>query len=178
MSTDGLITISSRHSVKETIDRLATALAAKGIAVFARIDHGAGAASVALALRPTELLIFGSPKGGTPLMQARQSIGIDLPLKMLAWQDESGKVRLSYNDIGWLARPTGSAPKPTPRSRAWRSCSPPSPPPPPADRRACPARRAGDSGDGPPDRSISGPPNGGSIGLCCRFGRRRCRRPR
>jgi uncharacterized protein (DUF302 family) len=107
MPSTGLIALSSRHTVKETIDRLAAALAAKGIAVFARIDHGAGAASVGMALRPTELLIFGSPKGGTPLMQSRQSIGIDLPLKMLAWQDEAGKTWLAYNDISWLAQRHG-----------------------------------------------------------------------
>lgn len=104
MSEDGLITITSRHPVKETIDRLEAALAARGITVFARIDHAAGAAAVGLPLRPTELLIFGHAKSGTPLMQAAQSIGIDLPLKMLAWQDESGRVALSYNDIAWLAR--------------------------------------------------------------------------
>jgi len=75
--------------------------------VFARIDHAAGAASVGMELRPTELLIFGQPRTGTPLMQAVQSIGIDLPLKMLAWQDEAGKVLLAFNDMVWLARRHG-----------------------------------------------------------------------
>jgi uncharacterized protein (DUF302 family) len=107
MSEDGLVTIASRYTVSETIDRLRNSLDARGIAVFARIDHGAGAQSVGLALRPTELLIFGNPKAGTPLMQSRQTIGIDLPLKTLAWQDEEGRVWLSYNDVSWLARRHG-----------------------------------------------------------------------
>jgi uncharacterized protein (DUF302 family) len=77
--------------------------------VFARIDHAAGAAEVGLPLRPTELLIFGNAKGGTPLMQAEQVIGIDLPLKALVWQDEAGVTWLSYNDPTWLARRHGLA---------------------------------------------------------------------
>src|SRR4051812_35509830 len=104
MSEEGLVTIASNHSVHDTADRLAAILAAKSITVFARIDHAAGAASVGQELRPTELLIFGNPKAGTPLMQARQTIGIDLPLKALAWQDGGSKVWLSYNDVRWLAR--------------------------------------------------------------------------
>lgn len=104
MSDDGLNTIASTHSVKETVDRLEAAVKAAGITVFARIDHAAGAASVDMPLRPTQLLIFGNPKGGTPLMQSRQTIGLDLPLKMLAWEDGSGKVWLTYADIGWLAQ--------------------------------------------------------------------------
>jgi uncharacterized protein (DUF302 family) len=107
MPAAGLISIESRHPVAATIDRLASTLAARGVTVFARIDHAAGAASVGMALRPTELLIFGQPQAGTPLMQAAQSIGIDLPLKMLSWQDEAGKVWLSFNDMGWLARRHG-----------------------------------------------------------------------
>jgi uncharacterized protein (DUF302 family) len=102
MSDDGMVTTRSKHAVKETIDRLEANLALKGISVFARIDHAAGAALVEMPLRPTLLLIFGSPKGGTPLMQSVQRIGIDLPLKMLCWQDESGDVWLSYNDMKWL----------------------------------------------------------------------------
>ena len=104
MAEDGLITIESAHPVKATIDRIEAALTDKGVAVFARIDHSAAAASVGMTLRPTELVIFGNPKAGTPLMQSRQSIGIDLPLKLLAWQDQDGKVWLSCNDLGWLAR--------------------------------------------------------------------------
>ena len=107
MSDDGLITLASNHPVKATMDRLEAALRDKGITLFARIDHAAGAASVDMPLRPTELIIFGNPKAGTPLMQARQSIGIDLPLKMLGWQDAAGKVWLSYNDPAWLARRHG-----------------------------------------------------------------------
>ena len=101
---DGLITIASRHSVKDTIDRLEASLKAKGITVFARIDHAAGAKSVDMPLRPTEVLIFGNPKAGTPLMQASQTIGLDLPLKALAWQDAAGKVWLTTTDMAWLGR--------------------------------------------------------------------------
>jgi uncharacterized protein (DUF302 family) len=104
---NGLISLASKHRVKETIDRLEAALKAKGIGIFARIDHAAGAASVGMPLRPTELLIFGNPKSGTPLMQAEQTIGIDLPLKMLAWEDAAGQVVLSYNDVEWLAHRHG-----------------------------------------------------------------------
>ena len=104
MSEDGLVTVASKYSVKETLDRLEGDLKAKGITIFARINHAAGAASVAMPLRPNELLIFGNPKVGTPLMQSNQTIGIDLPLKILGWEDESGKVWLTYNDPAWLAR--------------------------------------------------------------------------
>jgi uncharacterized protein (DUF302 family) len=104
MSEDGLVTLASKFSVKETLDRLETDLKAKGITVFARIDHAAGAASVAMPLRPTKLLIFGNPKAGTPLMQSNQTIGIDLPLKVQGWEDAEGKVWLTYNDPSWLAR--------------------------------------------------------------------------
>jgi uncharacterized protein (DUF302 family) len=107
MSEEGLVTIASRHGVKETMDRLEADLRAKGITLFARIDHGAGAASVDLPLRPTEVIVFGNPKAGTPLMQAQQTFGIDLPLKILGWQDDAGKVWLTYNDLAWLARRHG-----------------------------------------------------------------------
>jgi uncharacterized protein (DUF302 family) len=103
MSENGLIAIRSQNSVKATIDRLEASLRETGVSIFARIDHGAGAASAGMSLRPTELLIFGNPKAGTPLMQANQTIGIDLPLKMLAWEDPSGNVWLTYNDPAWLA---------------------------------------------------------------------------
>jgi uncharacterized protein (DUF302 family) len=103
MNVNGLTTVPSAHSVKDTIDRLESEVKSKGMAVFARIDHGAGATAAGLTLRPTELLIFGNARGGTPLMQATQSIGIDLPLKALAWQDADGKVWLSYNEPAWLA---------------------------------------------------------------------------
>jgi uncharacterized protein (DUF302 family) len=104
MSEDGLITLASTFSVKDSLDRLEADLKTKGITVFARIDHAAGAASVGMPLRPTELLIFGNPKAGTPLMQSNQTIGIDLPLKLLGWQDADGKVWLTYGDPAWLAR--------------------------------------------------------------------------
>jgi uncharacterized protein (DUF302 family) len=103
MSDDGLVTLASTHSVKETLDRLAASLTARGITVFARIDHAAGAAAVGMDLPPTELLIFGNPKAGTPLMQAGQTIGIDLPLRVLGWQDPNGKSWLTYEDPHWLA---------------------------------------------------------------------------
>ncbi len=104
MPEDGLVSVASKYSVKDTLDRLEADLKVKGITVFARIDHAAGAAAVAMPLRPTEVLIFGNPKAGTPLMQSKQTIGIDLPLKMLGWEDADGKVWLTYNDVSWLAR--------------------------------------------------------------------------
>ncbi len=107
MPQDGLITLSSRYPARGTMDRLLAALAERNMTVFARIDHAAGAASAGLELRPTELVIFGNPKGGTALMQARQSAGIDLPLKALAWEDADGKVWLSYNDPAWIAQRHG-----------------------------------------------------------------------
>ena len=103
MDKDGLITIQSRYTPKETMQRLETAVKSKGMTVFAHIDHAAAAAAVGMALRPTDLLIFGSPKGGTPLMQSTQTIGIDLPLKALVWEDGEGQVWLSYNDPTWIA---------------------------------------------------------------------------
>ena len=107
MTGDGLITLPSRHSARDTADRLEAALKAKGVTLFARIDHAAGAAVAGMVLRPTELLVFGDPRGGTPLMQAAQTMGIDLPLKALAWEDAEGKVWLTVNDVAWLARRHG-----------------------------------------------------------------------
>jgi uncharacterized protein (DUF302 family) len=107
MAADGLHTIRSHHGPGETMSRLQAEVEAKGLTVFARVDHAAGAAAVGLSLRPTELLMFGNAKGGTPLMQAVQTIGIDLPLKMLVWQDASGDTWLSYNDPSWLAKRHG-----------------------------------------------------------------------
>ena len=103
MAVPGLTTIKSSHSPQQTMNRLAAAVEAKGLTVFARIDHAGGATAAGLSLRPTELLIFGNAKGGTPLMQAVQTIGIDLPLKALVWQDASGETWLSWNDPAWLA---------------------------------------------------------------------------
>jgi len=107
MAAEGLITIQSSYGPMDTMNRLEAEVKAKGMAIFARIDHAAGAAEVGMSLRPTELLVFGSPKGGTPLMQSAQTIGIDLPLKALVWQDASGKTWLSYNDPSWLAERHG-----------------------------------------------------------------------
>jgi uncharacterized protein (DUF302 family) len=103
MAIDGLTTLRSNHGPKDTMDRLEAAVKTRGMTIFARIDHAAGASSAGLSLRPTELLIFGNAKAGTPLMQAAQSIGIDLPLKALVWQDASGDTWISYNDPSWLA---------------------------------------------------------------------------
>lgn len=100
---DGLVTITSAYSVKETTDKFIEIAKAKNLTIFARIDHSANAAKQGLSLRPTELVIFGNPKAGTPLMQGNQTAGIDLPLKILVWEDEHGKVWLTYNDPAWIA---------------------------------------------------------------------------
>ena len=98
MAVEGLTTIRSSYGPKETISRLEAVIRSRGMTVFARIDHAAGAAAVGLSLRPTDVLLFGNARGGTPLMQSMQTIGIDLPLKMLVWQDAAGDTWLSYND--------------------------------------------------------------------------------
>jgi uncharacterized protein (DUF302 family) len=103
MNSNGLTTVASRFSVGETLDRLTAAITSAGLLVFARINHASNAQEVGLTLRPTELLIFGHPKGGTPLMQDKQTAGIDLPVKALVWEDEEGRVWLTYNEAGWLA---------------------------------------------------------------------------
>jgi uncharacterized protein (DUF302 family) len=107
MAADGLITIRSSCGPKETMNRLEAEVKTKGLTVFAHIDHAAGAAAVGLPLGPTDLLIFGNAKGGTPLMQSIQTVGIDLPLKVLVWQDASGNTWLSYNDPNWIAKRHG-----------------------------------------------------------------------
>src|SRR5271170_5455991 len=98
MTESGLMALPSARDAKETMDRLAAEVTSKGMTVFARIDHAAGAKEAGMPLRPTALLIFGNAGGGTPLMQANQTIGIDLPLKALVWEDASGKVWLTYNE--------------------------------------------------------------------------------
>lgn len=103
MSANGLVTLASAYGPRETMDRLEAELIVKGVRIFARIDHAAGATEAGLSLRPTEVLIFGNARAGTPLMQSVQSIGIDLPLKALVWQDGTGTTWLSYNDPAWLA---------------------------------------------------------------------------
>src|SRR5712692_6257967 len=95
---DGLVAIKSPFAAKETMDRFEQNAKQRGLNVFARIDHAAGAQKIGRTLRPTELLIFGNPQGGTPLMECAQSAGIDLPLKALAWQDAEGVVWLGYNE--------------------------------------------------------------------------------
>lgn len=103
MTADGLLRIASAFSPKETADRLEQEIRDRGLTLFARIDHAAGAKAAGLELRPTELLVFGNAKGGTPLMQVAQEMGIDLPLKALVYQDGDGKVWIAWNDPAWLA---------------------------------------------------------------------------
>jgi uncharacterized protein (DUF302 family) len=100
----GLATVASAGGVAETVERLKGLLVQKGIAVFAHIDHAGEAGKVGLSLRPTHVLIFGNPKAGTPLMQARQTVGLDLPLRVLVWEDSEGKVWLTYRRVADLAR--------------------------------------------------------------------------
>jgi len=107
MDDSGLVTLQSAHSAAETLARLEAVLKTKGIQVFARIDHAAGAASVGLELRPTLLLIFGDPRAGTALMQADQRVGLDLPLKALIWEDAGGQAFVTYGDPRWIARRHG-----------------------------------------------------------------------
>ena len=104
---EGIISRASTRPVPVTLDRLEGVLRSKGITIFARVDHSGEAAKVGLTLPPTQLLIFGSPKAGTPVMLAAPTAAIDLPLKALAWQDEKGRVWLSYNDPAFLARRFG-----------------------------------------------------------------------
>jgi uncharacterized protein (DUF302 family) len=103
MVDQGLVNVPSAHGMDETVQRLLSAIEGAGMTVFAQIDHAAGAATVGMELRPTRLVIFGSPKGGTPLMLDQQPAGIDLPLKALVWQDADEQVWLSYNDARWIA---------------------------------------------------------------------------
>ena len=107
MPADGLITVQSSFGPEETARKFEAAVQTKGMNVFAKIDHAAGAAQVGLPLRPTTVIIFGNPKGGTPLMQAAQTSGIDLPLKALVWRDAAGATWLSYNDPAWIAKRHG-----------------------------------------------------------------------
>jgi uncharacterized protein (DUF302 family) len=104
ISADGLIAIKSPFAAKETMNRFEENAKQRGLNIFARIDHAAGAAKIGKTLRPTEVLIFGNPQGGTPFMECAQSVGIDLPLKALVWQDAQGQVWLGYNDPDFLRR--------------------------------------------------------------------------
>jgi uncharacterized protein (DUF302 family) len=107
-AADGLIEVKSAHSVKDTITRFEATAKERGLMIFARIDHAAGAQKIGKTLRPTELLIFGNPQGGTPLMECAQTAGIDLPLKALSWEDAAGQVWLGYNDPQYLATRHGA----------------------------------------------------------------------
>ena len=108
-AAEGLTAIKSPHTAAVTMNRLEDIAKQRGLTVFARIDHAAGAAKVGKTLRPTELLIFGNPQGGTPLMECAQSAGIDLPLKALVWEDASAQVWVGYNDPAYLAQRHGVA---------------------------------------------------------------------
>jgi uncharacterized protein (DUF302 family) len=110
VANNGIVNQPSKHSVDETLGKLQDSLEAKGIAVFVLVDHSGEAAKVGMKMRPTKLLIFGNPKGGTPLMLAAPSIAIDLPLKILIWQDEEEKVWVSYNSPEYLAERHGLSP--------------------------------------------------------------------
>ena len=103
MATTGLVTTASEYGPTETMARLESAIKAAGMSVFAKIDHSTAAADVGMSLRSTEVVIFGNAKGGTLFMQEHQAAGIDLPLKALVYQDESGRVFLAYNDPHWIA---------------------------------------------------------------------------
>jgi uncharacterized protein (DUF302 family) len=102
-----MLTLPSAHGATETVERLKSLLAQKGIQVFADIDHAAGARKMGLFLRPTRVLIFGNPQAGTPLLQSQQTIGLDLPLRVLVWEDAAGKVWLTYHRPGFLAKHHG-----------------------------------------------------------------------
>jgi uncharacterized protein (DUF302 family) len=109
LAADGLLEFKSSYSAKDTMNRFEETAKQRGLNVFARIDHAAGAAKVGKTLRPTEVLIFGNPQSGTPFMECAQSVGIDLPLKALVWEDAQGQVWLGYNDPAWLAARHGVA---------------------------------------------------------------------
>lgn len=102
-AADGLVALKSPYAARETLNRFEAAAKKRGLAVFLRVDHAAGAKKIGRDLRPTELLVFGNPQGGTPLMECAQTSGIDLPLKALAWEDAAGQVWLGYNDPQFLA---------------------------------------------------------------------------
>jgi len=101
-AAEGMVVVQSPHSVAQTADNLEAALTEKGMTIMNRIDHAAGAESAGMELAPTQVLIFGNPKAGTPLMKCAQSVAIDLPQKALIWEDENGQTRLGYNDPDYL----------------------------------------------------------------------------
>ena len=106
-SADGFVTLKSSYSAEETMDRFEAIAKQKGLNIFARINHTAGAAKVGKILRPTEVLIFGNPQGGTPFIECAQTVGIDLPLKVLVWEDAMGQAWLGYSDPVYLAKRHG-----------------------------------------------------------------------
>ncbi|CAN7777035.1 DUF302 domain-containing protein [Variovorax sp. LjRoot290] len=108
LAAEGLIAIKSPHSPAETASRFEAAIKQRGLTVFARIDHATGASAVGKTLRPTEVFIFGSAQAGTPFMACQQTVGIDLPLKALIWQDANQQTWFGYNDPAWLARRHGA----------------------------------------------------------------------
>ena len=108
-AADGVIAVKSPFPAKETMNRFEENAKQRGLNIFVRIDHAAGAAKVGKTLRPTEVLIFGNPQGGTPFIECAQSVGIDLPLKALVWEDPQGQVWLGYNDPAYLAQRHGAA---------------------------------------------------------------------
>jgi uncharacterized protein (DUF302 family) len=102
MSANGIVDVPSHHSVDETVEKIRGILQAKGVTLFALVDHTGEAEKVGMKMRPTKLLIFGNPKAGTPVMLAAPSVAIDLPLKILVWEDAHGKVWISYNSADYL----------------------------------------------------------------------------
>ena len=100
---DDLVIVRSRHSYAMTLERFRSALEQAGLTVFAEIDHGANATAVNLQLRPTVLLVFGNPRGGTPLMQMNQTVALDLPLRAVVWEDDAGVAWITHNDPRWLS---------------------------------------------------------------------------
>lgn len=108
-AADGLITLKSPYNVSQTMQRVEHAVSSRELTVFAKVDHAAGAAKVGMPLRPTQLLIFGNPKGGTPLMECAQTSAIDLPLKVLVWQDASEQVWIGYNDPAYIGARHGAS---------------------------------------------------------------------
>ncbi|MFV8570860.1 DUF302 domain-containing protein [Marinobacter sp. SBS5] len=109
VAADGMVALKSPYSAEETMDRLEAEVKARSLNVFARINHAAGARKIGQSLRPTEVLVFGNPKGGTPFMACAQTVGIDLPLKALVWEDESSQVWLGYNDPAFIAERHGAS---------------------------------------------------------------------
>ena len=107
MPGNGLLQVASPYTVVETVNRLESVLAERGVQVFAVVDHSGEAEKVGMKMRPTKLVIFGNPKGGTPVMLAAPTLAIDLPLKALAWEDENGKVWVSYNSPEYLQQRHG-----------------------------------------------------------------------